>query len=82
MPAAPDVESIVVNVGSGHSRPNRSWILGRLLRDWDYKPTTEQGLYITVLDAVSREETIQDIRDRLLLLGQTEDSDFPEASSK
>ncbi|KAL8651492.1 MAG: hypothetical protein Q9226_004688 [Calogaya cf. arnoldii] len=83
MPAAPDVESIVVNVGSGHSRPNRSWILGRLLRDWDYDPTIEQGLYVTVLDAVSRSKVVQEIYDkydRPLLPGQADDIELAEAS--
>ena len=33
MPSAPDCPSIVINCSSGHSRTNRSWLLGRLLRD-------------------------------------------------
>lgn len=52
---APDMESIVINLRSGHQRVNRSWILGRLLRDWDYKPLDTGGLYITVLDAIDEE---------------------------
>ncbi|KAL8775083.1 MAG: hypothetical protein Q9209_000562 [Squamulea sp. 1 TL-2023] len=73
MPPAPDVESIIVNVGSGHSRPNRSWILGRLLRDWDYESQSDQGLNITVLDAVSRAKLVEDIKKQTLLLGGTDD---------
>ena len=56
MPAAPDVQIMVVNIKSGYARANRSWILGRLFRDWDYGPLKAGGLYITVLDAVSRED--------------------------
>ena len=85
MPAAPDVESIVVNVGSGHSRPNRSWILGRLLRDWDYDPTNEQGVYVTVLDAVGRSELVREIYDkydRPLLPGEAADIELAEAPGK
>ncbi|KAI4115807.1 MAG: hypothetical protein LQ338_007802 [Usnochroma carphineum] len=58
MPTAPDLESIVINIDSGHQRANRSWILGRLLRDWDYKPLTEHGLYITVLDAIYQKDAM------------------------
>jgi hypothetical protein len=32
-----DCPSIVVNAKSGHVRTNHSWVLGRLLRDWDFK---------------------------------------------
>lgn len=58
MPATPDLTSVVINLSSGHQRANRSWILGRLLRDWNYKPLDKRGLYITVLDAF--EDIIQD----------------------
>ena len=54
MPAA-DVDSIVVNAKTGHARTNKSWVLGRFLRDWDYSPTTTKGLYITIVDAVAKE---------------------------
>ncbi|KAL8782698.1 MAG: hypothetical protein Q9213_005177 [Squamulea squamosa] len=82
MPYAPDVESMVVNVGSGHSRPNRSWILGRLLRDWNYEPTTVQGLYVTVLDAVSRIEAVEGIREQTLLSSQRDDFELPKSLGK
>lgn len=59
MPAAPDVESIVINLATEHPRANRSWILGRLLRDWDYKPSDKRGLYITVLDAVDGKKVLR-----------------------
>lgn len=60
MPAGPDWDSIVVNVRSGHARANRSWILGRLLRDWDYQPTYEEALCITVFEAVIEADLDED----------------------
>ena len=33
MPSEPDCPSIVINCSSGYGRINRSWLLGRLLRD-------------------------------------------------
>ena len=47
---AVDVDSMVINVKSGYARKNKFWYLGRLLQDWDYKPTTVKGLYITIVD--------------------------------
>ncbi|MCJ1369094.1 hypothetical protein MMC20_000302 [Loxospora ochrophaea] len=35
MPQDPDLPSIVFSTDHGHVRPNRSWILGRILRDFD-----------------------------------------------
>ncbi|KAH7303416.1 hypothetical protein B0I35DRAFT_446753 [Stachybotrys elegans] len=35
MPSAPDFSSIVVNGENGFTRTNQSWILGRLLRDYE-----------------------------------------------
>lgn len=32
-----DCPSIVVNASNGYVRPNTSWVLGRVLRDWDKK---------------------------------------------
>ena len=53
---AVDVDSMVINVKTGYGRKNNSWILGRFLRDWDYKSTTAKGLYVTVVDAVEEKE--------------------------
>lgn len=50
-----DVDSLVINVKSGYARRNRSFILGRLLRDWPLELKAGDGvhgLYITVVDAV------------------------------
>ena len=35
MPSAPDLSCIVVDVQYGHARTNQSWILGRVLRDYE-----------------------------------------------
>ena len=35
MPATPDLQSIVINADYGHARTNQSWILGRILRDFE-----------------------------------------------
>ena len=35
MPAAPDLQSIVISTDYGHARTNQSWILGRILRDFE-----------------------------------------------
>ena len=35
MPAGPDVPSLVIGTGYGHVRTNQSWILGRILRDYE-----------------------------------------------
>ena len=35
MPATPDLQSVVVNADYGHARTNQSWILGRILRDFE-----------------------------------------------
>jgi hypothetical protein len=36
MPAAPDYSSIVINAGNGYVRNNESWVLGRVVRDYEY----------------------------------------------
>ena len=35
MPSAPDLQSIVINAKNGFVRTNKSWILGRVLRDYE-----------------------------------------------
>ena len=35
MPSAPDLQSIVISSKYGHARANQSWILGRILRDYE-----------------------------------------------
>lgn len=35
MPAVPDLPSIVISTSYGHVRANQSWILGRILRDYE-----------------------------------------------
>ena len=36
MPAGPDLQSVVIDTSYGHARTNQSWILGRVLRDYDH----------------------------------------------
>lgn len=60
MPVA-DVDSMVINAKTGYARKNKSWIIGRFLRDWDFKPTTTRGLYITVLDAAKEKENYSNV---------------------
>lgn len=36
LPATPDYACSVINGRTGYTRGNRSWVLGRLLRDYDY----------------------------------------------
>ena len=52
-----DCPSIVVNAKGGQSRSNRSWVLGRLLRDWDdsvYKQGDKEfSLAVTICRASS-----------------------------
>ena len=35
MPAVPDLQSVVISTSHGHARTNQSWILGRILRDYE-----------------------------------------------
>ena len=36
MPPIPDLQSVVIDVSYGHVRTNQSWILGRILRDYEH----------------------------------------------
>ncbi|KAI9767031.1 MAG: hypothetical protein M1840_005990 [Geoglossum simile] len=36
MPAAPDYSSIVINAANGYVRTSESWVLGRVMRDYEY----------------------------------------------
>jgi len=45
MPAAPDCACLVINADSGYVRENMSWVIGRLIRDYDFwieRATTER----------------------------------------
>ncbi|CAM6003689.1 unnamed protein product [Sphagnum balticum] len=52
----PDYPAKVINAGSGYSRENRSWILGRLLRDFELPLNDDIGLHITVFQADKEKE--------------------------
>jgi hypothetical protein len=43
MPSALDVPSLVINCNTGYARTNRSWLLGRILRDYELKTEARQG---------------------------------------
>jgi len=47
----PDYSSIVINAKSGHIRRNHSWIIGRILRDFDYwKPKAVEAAAEKLID--------------------------------
>ncbi|CAM6018637.1 unnamed protein product [Sphagnum balticum] len=52
----PDYPAKVINAESGYSRENRSWILGRLLRDFEFPLNNHIGLHITVFQADEKRE--------------------------
>ncbi|CAM6028782.1 unnamed protein product [Sphagnum balticum] len=52
----PDYPAKVINAGSGYSRENRSWILGRLLRDFQLPLNDHNGLHIAVFQADEEKE--------------------------
>lgn len=58
----PDFPCKVINADSGYTRENRSWVLGRMLRDAE-EPLTDEALSVTVYI------NVEDI-DRMLLAGQ------------
>ena len=43
MPPQPDNPSKVINCETGYARINRSWLLGRLLRDYEMKMEKDPG---------------------------------------
>jgi len=49
---APDCQSIVINTNSGYVRENRSWVLGRILRDFEEDPC-DSALRVVVFRAKS-----------------------------
>jgi len=49
---APDYSAKVVNAESGYTRQNKSWVLGRLLRDFEHPLPHDVGLSVTVFEAV------------------------------
>lgn len=44
MPSAPDCPSKIINCDTGYSRINRSWLLGRILRDCELEAEKNVGL--------------------------------------
>ncbi|KAM7184424.1 hypothetical protein V8F33_012985 [Rhypophila sp. PSN 637] len=43
MPSVPDTPSVVINCHSGYSQTNRSWLLGRILRDYELRIKENPG---------------------------------------
>lgn len=66
----PDYDSIVINAQSGYVRNNKSWILGRILRDWPYKEEWEDyALVVTVVKASRAEKAGVPKLDRPWIIG-------------
>ncbi|KAL8894207.1 MAG: hypothetical protein Q9192_004523, partial [Flavoplaca navasiana] len=80
MPSAPDCPSKIINCDTGYSRINRSWLLGRILRDCELGAEKDLGLEysdsVSVARRISLRIDIFEIRenhrphiDRVWLLG-------------
>ncbi|KAI4117296.1 MAG: hypothetical protein LQ338_007575 [Usnochroma carphineum] len=80
MPSAPDCPSRIINCDTGYGRTNRSWLLGRILRDCELKAEKDLGLEysgsVSVARRISLRIDIFEIRenyqpqiDRVWLLG-------------
>ncbi|KAK0496551.1 hypothetical protein EDD18DRAFT_1309590 [Armillaria luteobubalina] len=53
----PDYPAKVINAENGYKRDNKSWVLGRLLRDFERPLADNVGLSITVFEAVEEDLT-------------------------
>ncbi|KAI4190314.1 MAG: hypothetical protein LQ346_004938 [Caloplaca aetnensis] len=80
MPSAPDCPSKIINCDTGYSRTNRSWLLGRILRDCELKAEKNTGLELSDavtgakrlslrIDIFEIRQTCQPQIDRVWLLG-------------
>ena len=80
MPSVPDCSSIVINCSTGYSRTNRSWLLGRILRDHElavednpgpeYADLAATGKMISLrIDIFEVQENRKPEIDRVWLLG-------------
>lgn len=54
MPSGPDCPSKVINCSTGYSRTNRSWLLGRILRDRELALKEDPGLKYADLTATGK----------------------------
>ncbi|KAM0445169.1 hypothetical protein ACHAPV_009486 [Trichoderma viride] len=54
MPSEPDCPSTVINCSSGYGRTNRSWILGRILRDHELAVEENPGPEYADVDATGK----------------------------
>jgi hypothetical protein len=71
MPASPDYPCLVINGKSGYARDNRSWILSRVLRDFDFwkekQVRAEEGRLLGVLKAKLAAKGKTDVEPRVPL---------------
>ncbi|KAK1252106.1 hypothetical protein MKX08_003293 [Trichoderma sp. CBMAI-0020] len=59
MPSEPDWPSSVINCSSGYGRTNRSWILGRILRDYELAVEGSPGPEYSDLDATGNKVSLR-----------------------
>lgn len=52
----PDYDAKVINVANGYTRDNKSWVIGRLLRDFTTPLDDGIGLKVTIFEAITKEE--------------------------
>jgi hypothetical protein len=55
MPSDPDGHSIVINCDNGYTRVNRSWLLGRIIRDHELNVDANPGPEAAKLPRTKRE---------------------------
>ncbi|KAI9811952.1 MAG: hypothetical protein M1832_000657 [Thelocarpon impressellum] len=54
---APDYPCKIINVNTGYTRENRSWLVGRLLRD-DERPLRDNAMSVSIYDATARQQGV------------------------
>jgi hypothetical protein len=67
MPKSPDYPCIVINGKSGYSRDNRSWIISRILRDFDYWKDTNVAIEEQKLKEELKKKSGPDVKPRVPL---------------
>lgn len=67
----PEKPSIVINVSNGISRPNQSWVLSRVLRDWkdDERYRSDYSLCVSILRTDRRKQSGRPEWDLLMYFG-------------
>ncbi|KAL7956843.1 hypothetical protein V8C34DRAFT_199740 [Trichoderma compactum] len=72
MPSEPDCPSRVINCSTGHGRTNRSWVLGRILRDHELAVEDDPGPEYANLDAAGKNMSLR------IDIFQIQESDKPQ----